>query len=70
MSASFADSLVGIAVAVLGILGLFMASGAVDSEIYLFGLSLFALSVLFNFSLIKSAFDRQDAARSGESSKG
>ncbi|MFY8106637.1 MAG: hypothetical protein ACOVKO_06945 [Elstera sp.] len=70
MSTSFADSLVGVFVAVLGILGLFMASGAVDAELYLFGLSLFALGVLFNFSLVKSAFDRQDAARSGESAQG
>ncbi len=70
MSTSLADCFVGLFVAVVGICGLFMASGAVDAELYLFGLSLFVFGVLFNFSLVKAAFDRQDAAHSAESAQG
>ena len=50
-------------VAVLGLLGLVMASGALDDEIYIFGLSLAAFSGLFGFGLIRRHFDRADAVR-------
>ncbi|GGA00566.1 hypothetical protein [Elstera cyanobacteriorum] len=63
MKTGLIDSIIGLFVAVLGIGGLFMASGAHDSEVHLFGLSLFVFAVLFNFQLIKGHFDRADQER-------
>jgi len=57
------DVVVGLLVTVLGLVGLFMASGARDDEIYIFGLSLAGFAVLFVFGLIRGHFDRLDAAR-------
>jgi hypothetical protein len=53
-------------VAVIGILGLFLAAGAADTGIYAFGLLLFAFAVLFVFSRIKNAFDAAEAGAFGE----
>lgn len=55
--------IVGVMVAVLGLVGLIMASGAWDSEIFLFGLSLAGFAVLFIIGLIRRHFDRRDGAR-------
>jgi hypothetical protein len=41
------DLLVGLMMIGFGILGLFLASRAIDSEMYLFGLSLAGFAVLF-----------------------
>jgi len=54
---------VGILVAVLGLVGLVLASGALDDEIYLFGLSLAGFAFLFDMMLVKKHYDRADAAR-------
>ena len=48
---------------VLGLVGLVLASGALDGEIYLFGLSLAGFAALFELRLIKRHFDRIDDAR-------
>lgn len=48
--------LVGLA----GVLGLFLASSAVDGGFYLFGLLLFAFAVLFIFANVKNAFDEAE----------
>jgi hypothetical protein len=53
---------VGGLAAVLGLVGLILASGALDDEMYLFGLALAAFAVFFNLLLVKQHFDRQDAA--------
>ncbi|MGQ0678034.1 MAG: cytochrome-c oxidase, cbb3-type subunit I [Rhodospirillales bacterium] len=53
----------GAFVGVLGLLGLTLASGAVDAGIYVFGLGLFAFAVLFVFRLIARAYDETDGAR-------
>ncbi|HWA43208.1 MAG TPA: hypothetical protein VHA10_08350 [Hypericibacter adhaerens] len=45
--------IIGGVIALLGILGLFLASGASDTGIYLFGLLLFLFAVLFAFGLIR-----------------
>jgi hypothetical protein len=45
--------IVGGLIAILGLLGLFLAAGAKDGGIYLFGLLLFLFAVLFDFGLIK-----------------
>jgi hypothetical protein len=47
---------------VLGLVGLLLASGALDDEIYLFGLSLAGFAAVFNLMLIKTHYDRRDAA--------
>lgn len=57
------DIVVGVLMLVLGLIGLKLASGALDDEIYLFGLSLAGLAVAFEFGLIRRYFDRKDAAR-------
>jgi Zn-dependent membrane protease YugP len=49
--------LAGAMVALLGLVGLFMSSGARDNAVYLFGLGLFAFAVLFIFSQVRQAFD-------------
>lgn len=56
---------VGAMVAVLGLVGLVMASGAYDTEIFIFGLSLAGFAVLFDIGLIRRHFDRQAARRKG-----
>jgi len=49
--------ILGLVLAFLGIVGLFLASGAYDVGMYFFGLALFAFAVLFNFWLVKKHFD-------------
>jgi hypothetical protein len=63
MGIDIGDILVGLLVAVLGLVGLVMASGAMDNEIYIFGLSLAGFAVLFEVGLVRRHFDRADAAR-------
>ena len=57
-----ASWLVGAAVAALGLLGLFLASRAADPALTLFGLMLFAFAVLFDFGLIRRAYDAREHA--------
>jgi len=56
------DIVIGVLVLVLGLIGLKMASGALDDEIYVFGLSMAGFAVLFEFGLIRRYFDRKEAA--------
>lgn len=62
MNVRAGDVAVGVLVALLGLVGLIMASGAMDDEIFIFGLSLFGFSVVFDFGLVRKHFDRADAA--------
>jgi FtsH-binding integral membrane protein len=57
------DFLVGAWVAILGFVGLFLAAGAADSEMSVFGWGLVIFAVLFDFNLIKRHFDKLDEAR-------
>jgi hypothetical protein len=57
------DIVVGVFVAVLGLVGLVLASGALDQEIYLFGLSLFGFAVVFDWGLMVKGLRRAEAAR-------
>ena len=57
------DLIIGLLMTTFGIIGLILASGAMDNEMYVFGLSLFAFSCLFDLGLIRRHFDRLDAAR-------
>ena len=60
------DVVVGVLVAVLGLIGLVMASGAVDDEIYVFGLSLAGFAAVFLFGLIRAFYDRQEKQAAAE----
>ena len=51
---------IGSLLSVLGLVGLVLASGAIDDGMYQFGLALFAFAFLFDLWLIKSHFDRVD----------
>ncbi|HKO10205.1 MAG TPA: hypothetical protein VJ487_21050 [Alphaproteobacteria bacterium] len=42
----------------LGLLGLFLASRAVDTGFYLFGLALAGFAIVYIFTMIKLAYDR------------
>lgn len=57
---AMADALVGILMVPLGLLGLVLASGAVDGEMYLFGLSLAAFCAAFGFGVLKRHYDAAD----------
>ena len=57
--------MVGLLVGILGLVGLILASGALDEEMYIFGLSLAGFAVVFDIGLVKRHYDRIDAARAG-----
>ena len=57
------DVIIGVLMAVFGIVGLVLAAGAMDNEMYVFGFSLFAFAVAFIFGLIRRHYDRAEAAR-------
>ena len=59
------DFIVGLLMTAFGIIGLILASGAMDNEMYVFGLALFAFAVVFDLGLIRRHFDRQEARRHG-----
>jgi len=54
--------ILGLVLAFLGIVGLFLASGAYDIGMYFFGLALFVFAVLFDFWLVKKHFDAEERA--------
>eukprot|EP01037_Dinobryon_pediforme_P016176 gene16176-16352_t len=62
MKQDAADTVVGVMMVPMGLLGLLIAARAVDTEFYIFGLSLTAFAALFGFSLIKRHYDNVDAA--------
>ncbi|MGE0725072.1 MAG: hypothetical protein AB7O45_11900 [Alphaproteobacteria bacterium] len=49
-------------IAILGIVGLFLAANAHDPQMYVVGLIVAAFAVLFDFWLIKRWFDRAETA--------
>jgi len=65
MGLETSDILVGLLVSALGLTGLFLAAGAWDDEMYLFGLVLAGFAVVFDFGLLRRHYDRKDAARGG-----
>jgi hypothetical protein len=64
------DIIVGAFVALLGLVGLVLAGGALDGEIYLFGLSLFAFAVVFDWGLMVKGHRRAEAARARSGAHG
>jgi len=63
MESNVSDLIVGLMMAVFGLIGLLLVSGAADAEMYIFGLGLTGFAVLFDFGLIKRYYDRRDAVR-------
>ena len=59
------DLIVGLLMTAFGIVGLILASGAMDNEMYVFGLSLFGFTVLFDLGLVRRHFDKQEIRRHG-----
>jgi hypothetical protein len=57
------DLIVGLLMAALGLVGLILASGAMDNEMYVFGFSLFGFACVFNFGLLRRHFDKLEASR-------
>lgn len=57
--------ILGVFATVCAVLGLFMAAGARDSGISIFGLALFGAGVLFAWWMIKTAYDEAEASSSG-----
>ncbi len=57
------ELVVGIMMAVFGLIGLFLAAGAADDEMYVFGMSLCGFTVCFEFGLIRRHYARRDRAR-------
>lgn len=64
------DLIVGLMMLVFGVVGLILAAGAVDDEMYVFGLSLFVFACLFIIGQIRHHFDRRDAAHGAVRAKG
>jgi hypothetical protein len=63
MEIEASDLCTGLLMAVLGLIGLLLASGAHDNEMYVFGLSLAGFATVFVFGLMRRHYDRADAAR-------
>jgi hypothetical protein len=59
------DFIVGLMMLVFGLAGLILASGAMDDEMYVFGLTLFSFATLFEFGLLRRHFDKAEARRHG-----
>ena len=59
------DLIVGLLMAGLGLIGLILASGAMDDGMYVFGLSLFGFACVFLLGLLRRHFDRLEANRHG-----
>jgi hypothetical protein len=53
--------IVGAVSGLFGLLGLFLASRAVDDGMYVFGFALLAFGILMGFSMMKQAFDAGEA---------
>jgi hypothetical protein len=62
MDIEASDLIVGLLMAALGLIGLLLASGAQDDEMYVFGLSMAGWAIVFVFGLMRRHFDRADAA--------
>lgn len=70
MESKTGDLIVGIAVGIFGLIGLILASGALDIEIYVFGLSLAGFAALFIFGLVKRYYDEKDVAHGADGQGG
>jgi hypothetical protein len=63
MGIEIGDLVIGLLMLAFSLVGLFLAAGAHDNEIYVFGLSLAGWGAVFIFGLLHRHFDRRDAMR-------
>jgi hypothetical protein len=56
--------IMGIMSVLFALIGLFLAAGAHDTGIFIFGLGLFGSGVLFAWWMIKTAYDEEEASSS------
>ena len=63
MVMNLGDIVVGVFVALLGLVGLVLAAGALDQEIYVFGLSLVVFAGAFDWGLALKVIRRIEASR-------
>jgi len=54
--------IMGVLAALFAMVGLFLASGARDAGILIFGLGLFVSGMLFAWWMIKTAYDESEAS--------
>ncbi len=66
MEVETSDVIVGVMMLIFGLVGLTLASGAADDEMYVFGLSLVGFAAIFGGGLIKRHFDKVEARLRGE----
>jgi hypothetical protein len=66
MEVETGDIAVGATMLVFGVIGLVLASGATDSEMYVFGLSLAGFAAVFVVGLIRRHYDKAEAYARGE----
>jgi hypothetical protein len=64
------DLIVGIAVGIFGLIGLILSAGALDTEMYVFGLSLVIFAGLFIFGLVKRYYDENDVGHGADGQGG
>ena len=62
MNMEIGDWIVGVMMAVFGLLGLFLAAGAQDNEMLVFGSALFVFGVLFVIGIVRRCADQRDKA--------
>lgn len=61
MRIAMSDRIIGGLMTFFGLLGLYLAARAVDEEMYVFGLSLFAYACVFVLGQIRRHFDAADS---------
>ena len=66
MEVETGDLVAGAIMAVSGLIGLVLASGATDNEMYVFGLSLAGFAAAFIFGLIRRHYDKAEMLGRGE----
>jgi hypothetical protein len=59
---AISDLVVGGLMAIFGLVGLFLAAGALDDAIYIFGLSLFGYACCFLIGQVRRHYDMRDIA--------
>ena len=70
MEVETGDLIVGAMMVVFGLIGLTLASGATDNEMYVFGLSLTGFAAVFGFGLIRRHYDKAEAYARKENGHG
>lgn len=63
MNIGASDLIVGLMMLVFGVVGLILGAGAVDDEMYIFGVSLFVFACVFIIGLVRAHYNRVEAAR-------